>query len=74
MPEPAELEVNQPQLVAVPEDIVWTRIAMNVREKWSRMLDGRNDGMHLQRVLRPKVNSQTFEARLQFMDSLAESC
>ena len=31
MPEPAELEVNQPQLVAVPEDIVWTRIAMNVQ-------------------------------------------
>ena len=73
MSEPAELEVNQPQPAAVPEDVIWTRIAMNVREKRSWMRDGSDDALYVPGVFGASVNSQAIETRLQLVDSLAET-
>jgi NtrC-family two-component system response regulator AlgB len=40
VPETAELEVNQTQFLSVPEDVVGTRIAVNIGEKRPRIFNG----------------------------------
>jgi hypothetical protein len=68
MAKTAELEVNQAQFVVDQEDIIWARIAVDIRKKRPRVLSRVDDRFKASNFVGVGVNAYAVEAGLELLD------